>query len=150
TGKRGHDGGFFVVGRREIDGADGLELRIFPIVIRSDQGAVAIVELDGGIEQRIGDAKTRQRRSEGAENHDGTIAIADNDTADQDVVTGADETARAQVAEGGAARGGEIVDFDNAVAGATVLAGKLHSVLAGREVRDYDRFPVVARGEAAA
>src|SRR5205807_3652972 len=115
-----------------------------------DQGAVAIEELDGGIEQRIGDAKTRKRRSKGAENHDGTIAIADNDTADQNVVARADEAARAQVAEGGAARGGEIVDFDNAVAGPTILAGKLHGVLARREVRNDDGFPIVARGEAAA
>src|SRR5205814_9049114 len=60
------DGGFAVVGGSQESGAHGLDLRNFPVVVRGDHGAVAIVQPEGGIEQWVGDAGAGGWRSGGA------------------------------------------------------------------------------------
>src|SRR5947207_9844627 len=127
------DGGFAVVGGSQESGTHGLDLRNFPVVVRGDHGAVAIVEFKGGIKQWVGDAGAGEGRSDGAKHDDGTVAGADDEAADQDVITDADVAARAKVRQRGRAGAFEVVDFDNAVAGPVVLAGKDSGVIARRE-----------------
>src|SRR5205807_4742625 len=122
--------GFAIIGGSQERGAHGLDLRDFPVVVRGDHGAVAIVQLEGGIEQWVGDAGTGERRSDGAKHDDGTVAGADDEAADQDVIADADVAARAKVRERGRAGAFQVVDFDHAVAGPVVLAGKDSGVIA--------------------
>src|SRR6266513_5539284 len=145
----GDDGGFAAIGRSEVDGADGLDLRRRPVIVERDRGAVAIVELESGIEQWTRDTGPGERWAHGAENHDGAIAIPNDDPADHDVITAADVAARTQVRQSGAGARRQIVDFDDAVAGAVILTGELGGILAGRECRDNDRLAIIRRSEPA-
>ncbi len=58
--ERRDDRGFPVVGRSEQRGLHSLQLRASPIIIKSECGAVAIMQLDGGVEEWISDAGVGQ------------------------------------------------------------------------------------------
>src|SRR2546423_11725190 len=144
-----HDGGFAVIGWSEIQRSDSLDLRIFPIVIERDARAVAVEELEGRVEERIGNPKAAERRTKRAEHHDRAIAIADDDAGNHDVVTRADETAGAEIRQRRAIAGRHIVSLDHAVPGSAILSSKLSGVLSRRERGDDGGLFVVRRRETA-
>lgn len=109
--------------RRDAGGSDRHLLGVFPVVIRDDEGAVTVTQLQGRIDQRVADALRREGRSEGPDEDFGSAAIED-EAADHGVIARLDETASADVGQLGVRGGVEVVGFDEADAGAAILAAE--------------------------
>src|SRR5205085_8781040 len=126
----------------------GLRLTLFPVVVESENGAVLIVQFKSGIEQRSCNSSSCQGRSHRAEHDDWAVAAADDDTADHYVVVGAYEAARADIREGGAVAGSEVVNFHQTVTGAAILAREGYRVISRRQTGNDRGFQIVLRGDA--
>jgi hypothetical protein len=69
---------------------------VHPIVVGIDDVAIAIVQLEERIGQRVSDSGRAERRSDRTQGHGGCVA-SDDEAADHDVVACLNETARADV-----------------------------------------------------
>src|SRR5436190_1376135 len=75
------------------------DYRSLPVIIRSNQSSVAIVQFQCGILQRIGNAKLTELRANGAYDHSLCSRALDNKPTNHHVVPGLNKAASADIAE---------------------------------------------------
>src|SRR5438309_949735 len=97
--ERRDDGALKIIGRRKTGGLNLGFLAVSPVVVKGDDGAIPIMQLQGRIGQRIGNAILGQGGANGAHDYSLLSAASNNKAADHDIVAGLDKGARGDVAQ---------------------------------------------------
>src|SRR4029079_3663195 len=82
-----------------IAGDNPTDYRLLPVIIRGNQSSAAIVQLQGGITQCIGNAILSELRAYGANNHPLWFGALDNKAANHYVVARLHKAASANVGQ---------------------------------------------------
>jgi len=117
-----------------------------PIVVRKNQRAISVVQLQNWIGQGIGDAVLRKRRPERACNHFCRQVSADDEAADHDVARGADLAPRRNITDP-TARRIQIVELKQSYARDVRRTADHRSVRSGRQCCDDTGLQAVGRFE---
>ena len=138
--QRREDAGFLSIFGSETIGE---ELRrgkgvVSPVVVR-DQDAVAVMQFENRVSQDIAKTVLSEGRPQPADSYLGRIIVpTEDETANQNVVTGLDKTARADVRQRRVGRLAIIVNFHETNAGCLAAAGKDGGVSARLKGRNND------------
>src|ERR1700716_935814 len=104
------------------------------------------MQLQGGISERSFDARGRERRADGANDHPGSAgAASENKSRDHNVVAGIDETARADVSQLSGTGATQVVYFHERDTARGTAASDDGGVSARRKRREDRCFVIVGR-----
>src|SRR5881392_410748 len=144
------DRGFEAVGRSQSIAADqrGLACVTLPVVVRREERAICVAQLQSRIGKGIGDAELLERRTEGADgNASRADFVAGDESPNQHIGAGPDLCAGANIGEPGIGSLIQVIDFCQGDAGPSILTADDGSVISSREGGDERRFLVVGWGE---
>src|SRR4029077_7878945 len=82
-----------------IAGDNPADYCLMPVIIRGNQSSPAIVQLQGRIQQRVGNAMLRQLRTNGSNNYSLCLAPLNDEAANHDILAGLHKGARGDVTE---------------------------------------------------
>src|SRR6266567_5040649 len=144
------DRGFEAVGRSQSIAADQRDLACvtLPVVVRREERAICVAQLQSRIGKGIGNAELLERGAEGA-NGDASRAdfVAGDESPNQHIGAGPDLRAGANIGEPGIGSLIQVIHFCQGDAGSSILTGHDGSVISSREGGDERRFLVVRWGE---
>src|SRR5207237_8981926 len=86
--ERRDDGALKIIGRRKTGGLNLGLLAVSPVVVKGDEGAIAIMQLQRRIGQRLGNAILGQGGANGAHDYILLPGAGDDQAADHDIVAG--------------------------------------------------------------
>src|SRR5450755_2526099 len=147
TGRERRDNrGLAQVGRWNASRYDLAFLCRLPIIVRGEGRATAVVEFQGGIQQRIRYAKVRQRWTDRSNEHF-RQPVPGDETTDQNVVSRFDKSARADIPQLRIGRRIQIIGFHHSYTSRVVLSAQDRSVtsIVRGQRSDERRFQVVGR-----
>src|SRR5438552_59664 len=97
--ERCDDGALNIIRRRQTGGLNLGLLAVSPVVVKGDDRAISIMQLQCRIGQRIGNPKLCQTGPNGAHDYILLSAAGDDKAADHDIVTGLDKAASRNVSK---------------------------------------------------